>query len=57
MLSAMKKSWMLLVLSWLLLGLGGGLLSGCAARTAQQKKTNWYKRHSGGKTTPCPCDR
>lgn len=33
------------------------LVGGCATRTAQQKKTSWYKRHSGGKTVPCPCDR
>lgn len=45
----------LLVLT--LLGLGGELLGGCATRTAQQKKTSWYKRHSGGRTVPCPCDR
>ena len=29
--------------------------SGCARRTAQQKKTSWYKHHSGGKSVPCPC--
>jgi hypothetical protein len=28
---------------------------GCARRTAQQKKTSWYKHHSGGKSVPCPC--
>ena len=41
----------------LLLGLGGTSLSGCAARTPQQKKTSWYKRHKGAKAVPCPCDR
>lgn len=53
----MKKPlsfWLLLVL---LLSFGGSLLSSCATRTPQQKKTAWYKRHSGGKTIPCPCDR
>ena len=27
----------------------------CVRRTAQQKKTSWYKHHSGGKSEPCPC--
>ena len=43
----------LLLLS--LLVLGTGWLSGCARRTSQQKKTSWYKHHSGGKSEPCPC--
>ena len=51
----MKKSLSWLVAWVLLLSLGAGLLSGCARRTAQQKKTGWYKRHSGGKSVPCPC--
>ena len=29
--------------------------TGCARRTTQQKKTSWYKHHSGGKSVPCPC--
>jgi hypothetical protein len=37
-----------------LLLLGGLFSSGCARRTAQQKKTSWYKKHSG-KSVPCPC--
>ena len=49
-----KGKWLLA--GWLLL-LGASGLSGCATRTAQQKKSAWYKRHRGGKTTPCPCDR
>ena len=57
MLPAMKKLLSSVLLLALLLGLGGSLLGSCAARTAQQKKTGWYKRHSGGKTVPCPCDR
>ena len=28
---------------------------GCARRTTQQKKTSWYKHHSGGRSEPCPC--
>ena len=48
-----KLSWLL---TWaLLLTLGGSLLSGCARRTVQQKKTAWFKHHSGGKSVPCPC--
>ena len=30
--------------------------SGCARRTAQQKKTSWYKQHSRRQSVPCPCD-
>jgi hypothetical protein len=51
----MKKSLSGLWLLTVLLGLGGSLLGGCAARTPQQKKTSWYKHHSGGKSVPCPC--
>ncbi|WP_188563395.1 hypothetical protein [Hymenobacter frigidus] len=51
----MRKSLSWLLTLALLLTLGGSLLSGCARRTAQQKKTSWYKNHSGGKSVPCPC--
>ncbi|MBD2721563.1 hypothetical protein MUN81_18970 [Hymenobacter sp. 5317J-9] len=51
----MKKSWSWLVLVMTVLVLGGSLLSGCARRTSQQKKTSWYKHHSRGKSVPCPC--
>jgi hypothetical protein len=30
--------------------------SGCARRTAQQKKTASFKRKARGGNTPCPCD-
>jgi hypothetical protein len=30
--------------------------SGCARRTAQQKKTASFKRKAKGGKTPCPCD-
>ena len=52
----MKKSWSWLLTLVVLLTLGGSLLGGCARRTAQQKKTSWYKHHSRSKE-PCPCDR
>lgn len=53
---AMKKSLSILLLSALLLGLGSApVLSGCAARTKQEKKTSRYKRkHRPGKAIPCP---
>lgn len=51
----MRKSWSWLLTLTLLLALGGSLLSGCARRTAQQKKTGWYKHHRGGRSVPCPC--
>ena len=51
----MKKTWSWLLSLVLLLAVGGSLLGGCAGRTAQQKKTSWYKHHSGGKAVPCPC--
>ncbi|WP_375416520.1 hypothetical protein [uncultured Hymenobacter sp.] len=51
----MKKSWSVLVLLSLLLGLGSSALSGCAPRTAQQKKTQRYQRqHKPGGRIPCP---
>ena len=53
----MKKSMSWLFTLTLLLALGGSLLSGCTRRTAQQRKTSWYRHHSGGKAVPCPCDR
>ena len=53
----MRKPIFFLLLLLTLLGLGSQLLSGCAMRTRQQKKTAWYKRHSGGKAEPCPCER
>ncbi len=53
---AMKKSLSFVLLSALLLGLGTApALSGCAARTKQEKKTSRYKRkHKPGKAIPCP---
>lgn len=51
----MQKNLSFLFLLALLLGLGASTLSSCARRTAQQKKTSWYKHHSGGKSEPCPC--
>lgn len=53
----MKKHLSFLLLLALLLGLGASTLSSCARRTAQQKKTSWYKKHGRGKAQPCPCDR
>ncbi|SHJ13822.1 hypothetical protein SAMN02745146_2405 [Hymenobacter daecheongensis DSM 21074] len=36
---------------------GSGLAStGCARRTAQQKKTTSYKRKAKFGKAPCPCD-
>ncbi len=52
---AMKKTLSLLLLSTMLLGVGEAALSGCATRTAQQKKTQRYKRkHKPGGAIPCP---
>lgn len=48
---SVKKNLSLLLLVLPLLLAEGG----CARRTAQQKKTSWYKHHSGGKSVPCPC--
>jgi hypothetical protein len=53
----MRKSLSLLLVFVLLLSLGASTLSSCAQRTAQQKKTSWYKKHGRGKAEPCPCDR
>ncbi|WP_156176285.1 hypothetical protein [Hymenobacter terrenus] len=50
----MRKPLSLLLLL-VLLSLGASTLVGCARRTPQQKKTSWYKHHSGGKSVPCPC--
>jgi hypothetical protein len=51
----MKKTLLGLFTLALLLVLGSGLLSSCSRRTVQQKKTSWYRHHSGGKSEPCPC--
>jgi len=51
----MRKTLSFLFLFALLLSLGASALSSCARRTTQQKKTSWYKHHSGGKSVPCPC--
>ena len=54
----MRKTPSFPLLLVLLLSLGAStLLSSCARRTAQQKKTSWYKHHGRGKAEPCPCDR
>lgn len=51
----MRKSLSVLVLFSLLLGAGGSALSGCATRTAQERKTQRYKRqHKPGGRIPCP---
>lgn len=50
----MKRNLTLLLLS-ALLGFGDAALSSCAPRTAQQKKTQRYKRkHKPGGAIPCP---
>jgi hypothetical protein len=53
----MRKSLSFLLLLVFVLSLGASTLSSCARRTAQQKKTSWYKKHGRGKAEPCPCDR
>ncbi|WP_400192176.1 hypothetical protein [Hymenobacter sp. B81] len=51
----MRKT-LTLLLSLLILGTSVPLTTGCARRTAQQKKTATFKRKAKGGKTPCPCD-
>ncbi|WP_188814602.1 hypothetical protein [Hymenobacter cavernae] len=47
----------IITMLWLTLFLGSGVAAtGCAGRTAQQKKTASYKRKAKSGHIPCPCD-
>lgn len=41
--------------AWLVLLLVLGTTSCTSSHHSLSRKTSWYKHHSGGKSTPCPC--